>query len=88
MRTVAVLQAVACALVLWALVFSVTPRVLAPEQLDLLTMQPVARLADGRWVTKARFETGPILGAPAKPARERRTPSVRWGLLSSKGVTC
>ncbi|WP_162159708.1 serine/threonine-protein kinase [Cystobacter fuscus] len=65
LRTVALLQAVACALVLWALVVSVTPRVLAPEQLDLLTMQPVARLADGRWVTKARFETGPILGAVA-----------------------
>ena len=63
LRTVAVLQAVACALVLWALVVSVTPRVLAPEQLDLLTMQPVARLADGRWVTRGRFETGPILGA-------------------------
>ncbi|MET0405073.1 MAG: hypothetical protein ABW123_21835, partial [Cystobacter sp.] len=59
------IQAVACALVLWAFLVSVTPRVLASEQLDLLTVKPVARLADGRWVTKARFETGPILGAVA-----------------------
>lgn len=65
MRAVAVLQAVACALVLWALVVSVTPRVVAPHELDPLTMQPAARLADGRWVTRARFETGPILGAVA-----------------------
>ncbi|MFY0575772.1 hypothetical protein ACN28S_16690 [Cystobacter fuscus] len=35
------------------------------DEMDLLTMQPVARLADGRWVTKASFETGPILGAVA-----------------------
>ncbi len=65
LRAVAVLQAVACALVLWALVVSVTPRVLASSELDPLTMQPAARLADGRWVTRARFETGPILGAVA-----------------------
>ncbi|HEX8438873.1 serine/threonine-protein kinase [Archangium sp.] len=65
MRAVAVLQAVACALVLWALVVSVTPRVLASSELVPLTMQPAAQLADGRWVTRARFETGPILGAVA-----------------------
>jgi len=65
LRAVAVLQAVASALVLWALVVSVTPRVVAPHELDPLTMQPAARLADGRWVTRARFETGPILGAVA-----------------------
>jgi eukaryotic-like serine/threonine-protein kinase len=65
LRAVAVLQAVAGALVLWALVVSVTPRVVAANALDPLTMQPAARLADGRWVTRARFETGPILGAVA-----------------------
>jgi len=65
LRAVAVLQAVAGSLLLWALVVSVTPRVLAPGQLDPLTMQPAALLADGRVVTRARFETGPILGAVA-----------------------
>jgi eukaryotic-like serine/threonine-protein kinase len=65
LRTVAVLLAVASALVLWALVVSLTPRVFAPDALDPLTMKPAQRLADGRWVTWGRFETGPILGAVA-----------------------
>jgi serine/threonine-protein kinase len=79
LRAVAVLLAVTVALVLWALVASVTPRVLAAHELNPLTMQAAARLADGRVVTRARFETGPILGAVASLA----VALAAYGLLRS-----
>jgi eukaryotic-like serine/threonine-protein kinase len=65
LRAVAAVLTVACALALWALVVSVVPRVLAPHEVEPLTMRPVAQLADGRVITRVRFETGPILGAVA-----------------------
>jgi len=64
-RSVAVLLALATAAAIWAVLVSVTPRVLASDDLPPLTMVAPERLADGRLVSLARFETLPILGAAA-----------------------
>ncbi len=65
MRSVAVLLALATAATIWAVLVSLTPRVLAPDDIPPLTMVAPERLADGRLVSLARFETLPILGAAA-----------------------
>jgi eukaryotic-like serine/threonine-protein kinase len=68
LRSVAVVHALATAVALWAFVESVTPRVLAASDLRPLVMLPLERLADGRLVTRARFETFPVLAAAAAAA--------------------
>ncbi|MCI0571306.1 MAG: serine/threonine protein kinase [Myxococcaceae bacterium] len=65
LRAVAAVLTVASALVLWALVASLTPRVVAPNELHPLTMHAGARLADGRVVVRAHFDTAAVLGATA-----------------------
>jgi serine/threonine-protein kinase len=61
---VALLSAVATAIALYAFVASFMPRTLAPEQTlpGLMTFGDEP-LPDGRILTRARFEIGPILGA-------------------------
>jgi hypothetical protein len=46
----------------------VTPQVLAPGDVRPLIMMGTERLADGRVLSRARFETGPILAALAAGA--------------------
>ena len=65
MYAVALLQAISCAVALWALLLSLTPRVVAANEVLPLIMLPGERLADGRMVSWARFETGPTLAALA-----------------------
>jgi serine/threonine-protein kinase len=62
---VALLQAISCAVALWALLLSLTPRVVAPTDVLPLIMLPGETLADGRIVSWARFETWPTLAALA-----------------------
>jgi eukaryotic-like serine/threonine-protein kinase len=63
MRAVAGMQTVASAVLLWALYLSVTPRVIAREQLEPLIMLAYRALPDGRIASLARFEIGPMLAA-------------------------
>jgi eukaryotic-like serine/threonine-protein kinase len=65
LHAVALLLTLASAAVLWAFLLSVTPRVLSVAELQPLTMLAPSRLADGRIVSRARFETWPTLGALA-----------------------
>jgi len=65
MRTVALLLTLATAVALWALLLSVTPKVLAPGDVQPLIMVRTERLADGRVLSRARFETWPTLAAVA-----------------------
>ena len=61
---VAVVLTVCTAAVLWALVLCVTPRVIAPgDAMPLIMVEDAVRLPDGRIVSWARFEIGPLLGA-------------------------
>jgi len=60
---VALLGAVATATVLYAGLVSLTPRAMAPEEALPFTAFGSERLADGRVLTRARFETWPTLGA-------------------------
>jgi len=62
---VALLQAISCAVALWALLLSLTPRIVSPTDVLPLIMLPGERLADGRLVSWARFETWPTLAALA-----------------------
>ncbi len=64
-RAVALLQSLATAVALWALLLAVTPRVLAPGEVRPLVMLGTETLADGRIVSRARFETWPALAAVA-----------------------
>jgi serine/threonine-protein kinase len=63
MRAVAGMQTVASAVLIWALYLSVTPRVIAREQLEPLIMLAYRSLSDGRIVTLARFAIGPMIAA-------------------------
>jgi predicted Ser/Thr protein kinase len=65
LRTVALLLSLASAASLWAFLLSVTPRVVGPGEVIPLIMLGAERLADGRIVSRARFETGPTLAAVA-----------------------
>ena len=72
---VALLLTVATATALWAFLVSATPRVLRSDEVMPLVMVPPERLPDGRVLSRARFETWPILGALATfagRARRRR----------------
>jgi serine/threonine-protein kinase len=63
LRAVALVQTLATAAMLWAFVSCVTPRVLSPGDVEPLVMLGTERLADGRLVSHARFETWRILAA-------------------------
>jgi serine/threonine-protein kinase len=65
LRSVALVQTLATAAALWAFLVSITPRVLRPGDEQPLIMLGTERLADGRTVSRARFETWPTLGAVA-----------------------
>jgi serine/threonine-protein kinase len=62
-RAVALILAGATALSIYALLVSVTPRVLEPGDALPFIAFGVERLADGRLATAARFETAPTLAA-------------------------
>jgi serine/threonine-protein kinase len=62
---VALLHTLTTAAVLWAFLLSVTPRVLAPGDVQPLIMLRTETLSDGRIVSRARFETWPTLLALA-----------------------
>ncbi len=51
-----------------AVLVSVTPRILAPEDVRPLVMVGLEPLADGRLLSRARFEEGPLLAAVAAAA--------------------
>jgi serine/threonine-protein kinase len=65
LRAVAMLQTLASAIALWALLLSITPKVLAPGDVQPLIMLGTERLPDGRVLSRARFETWPTLAAVA-----------------------
>jgi hypothetical protein len=63
LRAVCVLLSVCTAVGLWALLLCLTPRVMAPGDVMPLIMLDVKPLPDGRVVSWARFEIGPLLAA-------------------------
>jgi serine/threonine-protein kinase len=63
LRAVALVLTLATAVALWALLLSVTPKVIAPGEVQPLIMLRTERLADGRILSRARFETWPTLAA-------------------------
>lgn len=65
MQAVALLLTVATAVGLWAFLVSITPRVMPAGAGEPLTMLASEHLPDGRLVSRARFETGPMLAAVA-----------------------
>ncbi len=65
MRAVALLLTAASALTGWAALLSLTPQAVNPDTLHPLSLIGARQLADGRWVSLARFETWPTLGAVA-----------------------
>jgi serine/threonine-protein kinase len=65
LRATALLLTLGTAVALWAFVQSVTPKLLAPHEVQPLVMLRAERLADGRAVSRARFETWPTLSAIA-----------------------
>lgn len=64
-RAVVLLYATASALAGWALLLSVTPRAVGPSELHPLSLISPRTLDDGRFVSLARFEVWPTLGALA-----------------------
>jgi eukaryotic-like serine/threonine-protein kinase len=68
LRAAALVSTLATAVGLWAFLASVTPKVLAPGDVQPLIMVRTERLPDGRLLSRARFETGPILAALAAGA--------------------
>jgi serine/threonine-protein kinase len=65
LRATALVQALATAVALWALLLSITPRVIGPGDVQPLIMLGGERLPDGRVASRARFETWPTLAAVA-----------------------
>jgi serine/threonine-protein kinase len=65
LRAVALVQTLATAVALWAFLLSVTPKAIAPGDVQPLIMLRTERLEDGRVLSRARFETWPTLGALA-----------------------
>ncbi len=64
-RAAAAVCTLATAVSLWALVACLTPRILPADGVAPLVMVGAERLPDGRLVSRARFEVGPILIALA-----------------------
>jgi len=62
-RAVALVQTLATAAVAWAVLLSVTPRVLTPQEVAPLIMLGTQALPDGRVISRGRFETWPTLAA-------------------------
>jgi hypothetical protein len=65
LRAAALVSTLATAVALWAFLASVTPKVLAPGEVQPLIMVRTERLADGRLLSRARFEVWPSLAALA-----------------------
>ena len=65
LRATALLLTLATAVALWAFVQSVTPKLLAPHEVQPLIMRRAEPLRDGHVVSRARFETWPTLAAIA-----------------------
>jgi serine/threonine-protein kinase len=65
LRAVALLFSLATAVALWAILLSVTPRILESREVVPLVMIEGERLADGRIVSLARLEIGPTVAAVA-----------------------
>jgi serine/threonine-protein kinase len=63
LRAVALVLTLATAVALWALLLSVTPKVISPGEVQPLIMLRNERLPDGRILSRARFETWPTLAA-------------------------
>jgi serine/threonine-protein kinase len=63
LRAVALVLVVATALLGWAAMLSLTPRVMDRADVMPLLMESVEELADGRVVSRVRFELMPILAA-------------------------
>ena len=63
LRAAALVLTLATAVALWALLVSVTPKVVAPGEVQPLIMLGNERLPDGRILSRARFETWPTLAA-------------------------
>jgi len=63
LRAVALLHAVATGVALWAVLASLTPRVVKSEDLLPLVALSKKRLPDGSYLTAARFEVGPSFAA-------------------------
>ncbi|MDP2308177.1 MAG: serine/threonine-protein kinase [Pseudomonadota bacterium] len=62
-RVAALILTAATGTAIGAVLVSVTPRVLAPEDVRPLVMVGLQPLADGRLLSRARFEEGPLLAA-------------------------
>jgi serine/threonine-protein kinase len=65
LHAVALLQTLATAVALWAFLLSVTPKTIAPGEVQPLIMLRPERLEDGRIFSRARFETWPTLATLA-----------------------
>jgi serine/threonine protein kinase len=65
LRAVALIQTLATAVALWAFLLSVTPKTIAPGEVQPLIMLRPEHLEDGRIFSRARFETWPTLAALA-----------------------
>jgi serine/threonine-protein kinase len=65
LRAVALVLTLATAIAFWALLRSLTPRVVGPGDVEPLVMLNSSYLQDGRLVSWARFETWPTLAATA-----------------------
>jgi serine/threonine-protein kinase len=65
LHAVALLHTLATAVALWALLLSVTPKTIAPGEVQPLIMLRPEHLQDGRIFSRARFETWPTLAALA-----------------------
>ncbi|MDP2315061.1 MAG: serine/threonine-protein kinase [Pseudomonadota bacterium] len=76
-RVAALALTAASGTVIGAVLVSVTPRVLAPEEVRPLVMVGLEPLADGRLLSRARFEEGPLLAAVAAVA----VAAAVWALL-------
>ena len=61
----AMVSTAAAATGIWAGMTSLTPRVVREGEIDALTHVITEQLPDGRWISRARFETGPALGSVA-----------------------
>lgn len=64
-RAVALIGTAALGVTLWAGLVSVTPRVMRTDEVGPLVVLGLEPLGDGRVISRARFEVGPILGAVA-----------------------
>src|SRR5262249_7349912 len=65
LRAVALVYATATALAGWALLTSMTPIAVRPDEIHPLSIVSPRKLPDGRLVSLARFEVWPTLGALA-----------------------